>query len=115
MIRLVARFLTECLDVPCEDFRIRLNVYLNNGLTLEQIEDHWLEVVGVDRDCLGKHTINRLPASSAQRRTNRLRHGVCTLRVVRSTWLAQHVFGAIQENAGFDEPAWLDGKSPRVN
>jgi hypothetical protein len=33
--------------------------------------------------------------------------GVCTIRV-NSTRVVQHIFGAIQEYGGLDEPAWLD-------
>jgi hypothetical protein len=32
---------------------------------------------------------------------------VCTLKVLRSTWLVQHLFGAIQQYGGFAEPRWL--------
>jgi hypothetical protein len=38
-----------------------------------------------------------------------LPYGVCSIRILRSTHLVQHTFGAIQEYAGFDEPRWLDG------
>lgn len=41
------------------------------------------------------------------RRKNKLPYGVCTVQVC-STELVQHVFGAIQEYSGFDNPAWLD-------
>lgn len=34
MIRLFARFLAQSMEVPAVDLRIRLNVYLNNGLGL---------------------------------------------------------------------------------
>jgi hypothetical protein len=33
-------------------------------------------------------------------------NGVCTLRV-HNTWMLQHIDGAIQEDAGFEEPSWL--------
>jgi hypothetical protein len=26
----------------------------------------------------------------------------------RNTWIVQHIYGAIQEYGGFEEPAWLD-------
>jgi hypothetical protein len=32
-------------------------------------------------------------------------YGVCELH---STRVVQHIYGAIQEYAGFDKPAWLD-------
>jgi hypothetical protein len=34
---------------------------------------------------------------------------VCTLTVAKSTHLVQHIYGAIQEYARFEEPRWLDG------
>jgi hypothetical protein len=35
--------------------------------------------------------------------------------VSRSTWLVQHIYGAIQEYSGVDQPQWLDGppRKPR--
>jgi hypothetical protein len=41
-------------------------------------------------------------------RRNKLPYGVCSIRVRRSTRILQHIYGAIQEYAGFDEPRWLD-------
>jgi hypothetical protein len=34
-------------------------------------------------------------------------YGVCALEL-HSTRVVQHIYGAIQEYAGFDKPAWLD-------
>jgi hypothetical protein len=51
--------------------------------------------------------LNHLPTSSSGRAKNKLPYGVCSV-VVHSTWMVQHIYGAIQEYAGFDEPAWLD-------
>lgn len=108
LMRFFRRFLRESLGVPDDDLCIRINVYLNNGLSLRQIEDHWLRVLGLSRTALRKHMINHFPTSSAGTKRN-LPYGVCTLRVLRSTRLTQHIFGAIQEYAGFKEPRWLDG------
>jgi hypothetical protein len=47
-----------------------------------------------------------MPTSSSGRAKNKLPYGVCTV-VVHSTSVAQHIYGAIQEYAGFEEPAWL--------
>jgi hypothetical protein len=108
MVRFFARFLRECLGVRSEDLRVRLNVYLGNGLTLAEIEDHWLEVLDAPRSCLRAHTLNNYPTSSSGRKRS-LPYGVCSLRVASSTRLVQHIYGAIQEYVGFDEPRWLDG------
>jgi hypothetical protein len=107
MIRFFTTFLRESLGVPDSQLALRLNVYTNNGLTVEQIEGFWLDLLGLPKTCLRAHSINHFPTSSSGRRRNKLPHGVCTLRI-HSTKLVQHVFGAIQEYAGCEEPEWLD-------
>ena len=107
LIVFFARFLRESLGVRDEDIRVCLNVHLNNGMTIEEIEMYWLDRLGLPRSCLRKHTLNAKPTSSSGSKPSKLPYGVCTLRV-NSTQLVQHIFGAIQEYAGFDNPAWLD-------
>jgi hypothetical protein len=116
MVRFFKTFLTESFGLTSEDFTVRLNVYLRNGMELREIEDFWLDQLGLPRTCLRKHSINHFPTSSSGKKTNRLPYGVCSLRVLRSTKIVQHIYGAIQEYAGFVEPSWLDGppkKSPK--
>ena len=114
MVRFFCEFLRECFDVEPEDFALRLNVYATNGMSIEEIETHWLELLQLPRICLRKHTINHKPTSSSGRKCNKLPYGVCTL-AVNKTAVVQHVYGAIQEYAGFEEPRWLDGppRKPR--
>ena len=69
----------------------------------------WLSALGLDRRNLRGHQINPLPSSSQRSRGHKLPYGVATLKV-HDTRVVQHVFGAIQEYGGFDEPAWLDGR-----
>ena len=107
LVKLFCRFLTESLSVPTAGITLRLNVYLNNGLAIEEIEAYWLELLDLDRGCLRKHSIDSMPTSSSGQRTNRLPYGVCTVSVY-STRIVQHIFGAIQEYAGFEQPRWLD-------
>ena len=71
-----------------------------------QIEAHWLDGLGLPRSVLRKHMINHTPTSSSGRAKNRLVYGVCSLRL-GSTQVLQHIYGAIQEYGGFDEPRWL--------
>ena len=54
--------------------------------------------------------LNHMPTSSSGRARNKLPYGVCTLRV-HSTWMVQHIYGAIQEYAGFDEPRGSTGRA----
>ena len=108
MVRFFRRFLTDALGVPLEKLTIALNVYTTNGLTIEEIEDHWLRLLELPRTAARKHTLNHMPTSSSGRATNKLPYGVCSLSVC-STRVVQHIYGAIQEYAGFDEPRWVDG------
>jgi hypothetical protein len=112
MLGFFARFLRGTMGVEDADLAIRLNVYLGNGLSLEEIESYWLEVLRLPRTSLRKHSINHFPTSSSGKKRT-LPYGVCTLRVRRSTRLVQHIYGAIQEYAGFEEPRWLDGAYQR--
>jgi hypothetical protein len=107
MVVLFCRFLRECFDLAPQKLTVSLNVYTNNGLTLREIENHWLRVLELPRVCLRKHAVNHKPTSSSGRKKNKLPYGVCTIRV-NETRIVQHIYGAIQEYAGFDEPRWLD-------
>jgi hypothetical protein len=108
MLRFFRFFLRESLEVPDDDLSVTLNVYLGNGLSLEQIEGHWLDILELTRSSLRKHSINHFPTSSSGTKRS-LPYGVCTIRARRSTRLLQHIYGAIQEYAGFEEPRWIDG------
>lgn len=92
---------------PDERIRVRLNVYTRNGMSLQEIEDHWLGTLDLPGSGLRGHILNHTPTSSSGRKRT-LPYGVCTIRV-HSTRLVQHIFGAIQEYGGFEELRWLDG------
>jgi len=108
LLAFFVRFLRLCFEVEPTDLSISLNVYTTNGLTIEAIENDWLGTLDLPQSCLRKHQLNHFPTSTSGRKKNKLPYGVCTLRVLRSTHLVQHIYGAIQEYGGFDEPAWLD-------
>jgi hypothetical protein len=106
MVVLFRRFLTDSLGIQRESILFSLNVYTNNGLSIEEIEGYWLDLLGLSVSSVRTHTLNHMPTSSSGRAKNKLPYGVCTLRV-HNTWMLQHIYGAIQEYGGFDEPAWL--------
>jgi len=107
MVAFFGRFLKEEMDVRAEDFKVSLNVYTGNGLSVVDIEERWLRVLGAPRSCLRGHVLNHYPTSTSGRKKNRLPYGVCDLRASKSTPIVQHIFGAIQEYGGFNEPRWL--------
>jgi len=109
LVRFFCQFLRESLGVRPEEITVRLNVYTGNGLSVRAIEDHWLDALDLPRTALRGHTLNHTPTSSSGKKRNRLPYGVCSLTVLKSTRIVQHIYGAIQEYAGFDEPRWLDG------
>ena len=111
MVRFFVRFLRDSLGVPASKIRVNFNVYTGNGLSIEQIERHWLNALELDASCLRGHVVNHFPTSSSGTKRNRLPYGVCFVKV-HSTRLVQHIYGAIQEYGCFDEPRWLDCDPP---
>jgi len=85
-----------------------LNVYTTNGLTIEEIERYWLELLELPDSCVRNHTLNHFPTSSSGKAKNKLPFGVCAL-MVHCSRVVQHIYGAIQEYGDFDEPAgWTE-------
>jgi hypothetical protein len=113
MVAMFVRFLRECFSLTSDDMSFNLNVYTNNGLTIGEIEAYWLEFLGLSPRCTRKHIINHFPTSSSGSGKRKLPYGVCNLAVKRSTWLVQHIYGAIQEYSAIDRPDWLDGPPRR--
>jgi hypothetical protein len=109
MVAFFVQFLRECFDLTADDLRFKINVYLGQDRTLSDVEGYWCEQLGLTPAQARKHTVNHFPTSSSGRKIDKLPYGVCTLLVNRSTWLVQHILGAIQEYSGFDQPTWLDG------
>jgi transcriptional regulator with XRE-family HTH domain len=105
MLRFFKRFLRSCYAVPADRLIFSVNCYVNNGFSLTEIERYWLEALELSAACLRKATVNNPPRASKQQRRN-LPYGTGRL-VVHSTAIVQSIYGAIQEYAGCDEPAWL--------
>jgi transcriptional regulator with XRE-family HTH domain len=105
MLRFYLTFLRQSLGVQDEDIKLYINCYLNNGISLDDIQSHWLRVLQLPEVCLRNATINAQPISS-QQKGRKLQYGVCKV-IVHNTRLVQHVFGAIQEYARIEKPEWL--------
>ena len=109
MMEMFTRFLRTCFSLTSEDLTFRLNVYTNNGMDIDEVEFFWMELLGLSRRSARKHVVNHFPTSSSGKRTRKLPYGVCSLKVKRSTRIVQHIYGAIQEYSGIEQPGWLDG------
>jgi DNA-binding transcriptional regulator YiaG len=106
MTRTFVKFLRQCYGVSPDDLRLTLNVHLDNGLELFEIEDWWLARLGLSRSSLGAHTVNRYSRASGQTRRT-LPYGTARV-VVHSTFIVQSIYGAIQEYAGAERTEWVD-------
>jgi hypothetical protein len=83
MILFFATFLRRCFDVSDERFRITCNLFADHAVRQVEIEQSWLDLLALPRTCLCKSSVNTYS------------------RIV------QHIYGAIQEYAGFDREEWL--------
>ena len=107
VIRLFARFLRECFGVTDDGIRVYCHLFADHVSHQHEVEQFWLDVVGLPRTSLRKSMVNFYSRSSQRKRTNRLPYGTCKL-VVHSTEIVQAIYGSIQEFAGFSRPECLD-------
>ena len=82
MMQVYLLWLREALSVATSELSCRLSsLYLNNGLTYEEVQSFWSEVTGVPENQFTKPTINLRPTSSKSKREHRLPYGVLSIRV----------------------------------
>lgn len=108
MLRFFCRFLRRTLEVSDDRLALRVNVYLGGDLTIEDVRCYWLDALELRSSNWRQPIVDHAPTSSSGKRPHRLPFGVARVRVLKSTYLLQHIYGAIQEYAEFDEPRWLD-------
>lgn len=107
MVVFFLAFLRRFFEVPDEKVRIQCNLQADDPADVRAIEYFWLRTLGLPPTSLTKSTVNRVSRSSKGKRTRMLPHGTCRVTVC-STAIVQHIYGAIQEYAGFDREEWLD-------
>jgi hypothetical protein len=106
MVRYFVEFLRVHYDVCDEAFRIDCNLFADHVERQREIEEFWLNTLGLPSSCLRKSTVNVYSKHSQKKRRNKLPYG--TVRVcVHSTEIVQSIYGAIQEYGGFERPEWL--------
>lgn len=106
MMALFVRFLRDCYGVRDEQLSLTCNCFLNNGLTLREIEHWWLDRLGLPESSIRRAVVNR-PSNGGTAKHRRIPYGTARL-VLCSTATAQSIYGAIQEYAGIERPDWLD-------
>ena len=106
MMKIFLRFLQEEMFVCKNKIVLSVNVHLNNGLTLEQVEQYWLKELKLPKECLRKSIVSKLPKTSSGKKKNKLPYGVARI-VVHDVEILQHISGAIQEYGNFSNDKWL--------
>jgi hypothetical protein len=106
MIAFFARFLRACFSVPDEKMRIRCNLFADHLEVQHEIEQFWLDLLGLPRSCLCRSAVNVYSKYSKKKRRNKLPYGTCRL-AVHDTQIVQHIYRAIQEYGGFEREEWL--------
>lgn len=109
MLKLFLKFLRECYFVKDEEISIYLNFHINDNKTKEkEIKDYWLKQLKLPETCLKKITVNNKPKSSNGSRKNKLKYGVCKIRV-HNTQSVQNIYGAIKYYGDIqDEELWIN-------
>jgi hypothetical protein len=100
------RFLRLSFAVSDEKVAVTCNLFADHLHRQREIEDFWLAKLQLPRSRLRSSTVNRYSKYSQKKRRNKLPYGTCRLSIY-DTRLTQHIYGAIQEYAGFDRDQWL--------
>lgn len=107
VLKFFAGFLRRYFGVSDEKFRVACHLFADHIERQQEVEQFWLDALALPRSCLTKSIVNNYSRSSKRKRVNMLPYGTCRLTVC-STQIVQHIYGAIQEYAGFERPEWLD-------
>lgn len=106
MMKFFVKFIFNFFEIKQEDINLKINCHLNNGITLDQIENFWLTELNLSKSTLYKTFIERKRVVSGIRK-NRHLYGVCCISI-NKTEIVQKIFGAIQEYIGFKNTNWLN-------
>ncbi len=103
MISYFVKFLRKYFNVQDNDFSITFQYYLNNNLTLEDIQSYWCNQLKLPVSCLRKCTLK-----SKYYDNTKVKHpyGICTVSI-NNTRIAQQIFGSIKEFVKDNSDKWL--------
>jgi hypothetical protein len=106
MVKYFVDFLRAHHALRDEAFRLDCNLFADHIQRQREIEQFWLDTLGLPDTYLRKSTVNVYSKHTKKKRRNKLPYG--TVRVcVHSTRIVQSIYGAIQEYGGFSRPEWL--------
>ena len=79
MMKFFVRFLREIFLIPNEDLAISIYCYSDNGISFEDIKQHWLVELKLPLSSLRKCRVDCFPSSSYGKKKGKLPFGVCHL------------------------------------
>ena len=106
MVAFFVAFLRRQYAVPNAKIRLTCNLFADHAERQSEIEDFWLDLLGLSRASLCKSTVNTYSKYSQKKRRNKLPYGTCRI-AVHDTGLVHELYGAIQEYGGFQREGWL--------
>jgi transposase-like protein len=106
LIAFFVQFLREHFAVRDCDLRIKCHLFADHLQRQEEVEQFWLDLLGLARSNLQKSYVNVYSRASKRKRTNKLPYGTCHV-IVNDTKILHEIYGSIQALAGFDRPEWL--------
>lgn len=106
MLGFFVKFLRRFFEIDIGEVTLSVSCYLNNGLSLKDIEDFWIETLSLHGAKIGKAQVLGKRKTSGIKKNIHV-YGICQICVCR-TDIVQKIKGAIQGYIGLDSEAWLD-------
>jgi transposase-like protein len=107
MARFFVDFLKEYFDLDDAEIRLTCNLFADHVERQREIEQFWLDCLGLPHSSLCTSTVNTYSKYSQKKRQNKLPYGTCRIGVSR-TRVIQSIYGSIQEIGGFERDSWLE-------
>ena len=105
MLSFFIGFLRKFFIVKDDEFSVVICCYLNNGLTLDQIQDYWLKILNLPMSCLRKATVKSKYYDG--KKSGKYPYGVCTIKIGR-TDILQRIYGALARATKTSMEKWID-------
>jgi AcrR family transcriptional regulator len=102
MLGLYLRFLRQEMNLEEAAITVRIHCHTNDPHEIRRIEQYWLSLLNLPDTAIRKTLFKQ----GSEKSKHVLPNGVCSIRVHR-VQLVQHIYGAIQEYGGFENPEWL--------
>lgn len=101
MLKLFMRFLRDEFQIRDKEIYLTIMHHTSDEDEINRIEAYWLDWLSLSSEC----GINMQLKKGTESRKMRYQNGICSI-AISNTEILQHIFGAIQEYIGFDNPDW---------